>query len=138
MDSSKIKIFHIFHISYNFFIKNYKSQYFSEIGRTFIKPSINGVFSKMCTSIMLYPLTTIRTRIQQNQFILGDINPEKSKYLKENSKYKNVFDIAKKIYKFEGIKGFYKGIVPSLIRSTPSNAFFFFFYELFKTKLYRF
>ena len=119
------------------FSKNYKSQYFSEIGRTFIKPSINGVFSKMCTSILLYPLTTIRTRIQQNQFINGDPLAA-SKFIKENSKYKNVFDIAEKIYKFEGIRGFYKGIVPSLIRSTPSNAVFFFFYELFKTRIYHF
>lgn len=101
----------------------------------FLKPSINGVTSKMFTSLILYPLTTIRTRIQQNQFI--DI-ADKNKYIIENSKYKNVFDVAEKIYKKEGFKGFYKGLTPSLIRSTPSNAIFFFFYELFKTKVYCF
>ena len=81
-------------------------------------------------------MTTIRTRIQQNQFINGDEIKDKSKFIKENTKYKNLFDVTNKIWEYEGMKGFYKGVVPSLIRSTPSNALFFFFYELFKTKMY--
>lgn len=91
----------------------------------------------MFTSIILYPLTTIRTRIQQNQFI-SENDRESAKFKLENSKYKNIFDVSEKIMKNEGIKGFYKGVVASLIRSAPSNAIFFFFYELFKTKLYKF
>jgi len=92
----------------------------------------------MCTSLILYPLTTVRTRIQQNQFVYSDEQIDKSKFKIENSKYKSIFDVAEKIWIKEGMKGFYKGLVPSFIRSTPSNAIFFFFYELFKTKIYQF
>ena len=41
-------------------------------------------------------------------------------------------DIIKKIYQIEGIKGYYKGLTPSLMRGAPSSSLFFFFYEFFK------
>ena len=92
-----------------------------------IKPSINGFTSKIITTLILYPLSVVRTRIQQNQF-----------YLDHDSKYKNIRDVVRKLYNLEGLKGFYKGILPSMLRSAPSNALFFFFYELFKNNLYKY
>ncbi len=45
--------------------------------------------SKLITTFLSYPLTTIRTRIQQNQFLEGH----------SNAKYKNLYDIGVKIIK---------------------------------------
>jgi len=44
-------------------------------------------------------------------------------------KYHGIIDCAKKIYIAEGIKGFYKGVTPCLIRSVPANAACFVVYE---------
>lgn len=108
-------------------IKIYKRDYLKHNYQNVIKPSINGFTSKILTSLILYPLSVVRTRIQQNQF-----------YLDPDSKYKNIRDVIVKLYNLEGVKGFYKGIVPSLLRSAPSNALFFSFYELFKNNLYKY
>lgn len=45
--------------------------------------------SKFITTMLSYPLTTIRTRIQQNQFLEGY----------SHAKYKNLSDIGIKIIK---------------------------------------
>ena len=84
-------------------------------------PAMCGIASKCLTSLMLYPINVIRTRIQQNQFIESP-----------DMKYKGIFDCAVKIRQLEGYRGFYKGFIPSTIRAVPSNAIFFFFFEYFK------
>jgi len=45
--------------------------------------------------------------------------------------YKNIIDAAKKIYKYEGIRGFYKGMIPTLI-GTSHGAIQFMAYEEMK------
>ena len=71
---------------------------------------------------MTYPLTTVRTRIQQNQYFEKDNQP----------KYKSVSDVIQKTFKHEGMGGFYKGVMASVVRGLPSKGFYFFFYEYFK------
>ena len=39
-------------------------------------------------------------------------------------------DVARKIYRNEGISGFYKGLTPNLIKIFPSSGIFFLSYEL--------
>ena len=73
-----------------------------------IDPFYYGVTSKIITTMILYPLNLIRTRYQQNQYINID-----------EPKYKNVGEIITKTWKNEGIRGFYKGIIPGLTRSLP-------------------
>lgn len=56
----------------------------------------------------------------------------KSKYQTDdvkNPKYKSILDCAKRIYKSSGIKGFYRGIVPCLLRAPPANAATFLGFE---------
>lgn len=48
-----------------------------------------------------------------------------------NIHYNNMFDCIRKIYKFEGIKGFYKGLVPGLF-GTVHGTFQFVSYEQMK------
>lgn len=43
-------------------------------------------------------------------------------------------DVTAKTWSHEGMKGFYKGIVPSLIRGVPSKGFYFFIYEYLKDR----
>jgi len=89
-------------------------------------PAMCGIASKCITSLLLYPINVIRTRIQQNQFIESP-----------DMKYKGIFDCAAKIRQLEGYRGFYKGFIPSTIRAVPSNAIFFFFFEYFKKIFYK-
>jgi solute carrier family 25 folate transporter 32 len=91
-----------------------------------VTPALCGVMSKGITSFLLYPLNVMRTRIQQNQFVEG-----------ADMKYKGLSDCFKKIWEIEGPRGFYKGFVASTMRSIPSNAIFFFFFEYYKKLLNR-
>lgn len=78
-----------------------------------------GSASRLLASFVLYPLTTIRTRYQQNQFFS----------CLDGEKYVSIRDIVKKTFKNEGWKGFYKGIVPMTLRALPSQGLFFLVYE---------
>ena len=65
-----------------------------------------------------YPLTTIRTRLQQNQFFNN----------RSSAKYSNVKDVARSIFKDEGFTGFYKGLLPNLMKGIPQRGIYFYFY----------
>ncbi|EAR86367.3 folate carrier protein, putative (macronuclear) [Tetrahymena thermophila SB210] len=94
-----------------------------------IRPAFAGFFSKLCAILATYPLQTLRTRIQQNQYIHTSDGHLKS------PKYKNVRDVVYKLYQKEGILSLYKGVKPSLIMNLPSNSIYFFCYEFFKKAL---
>jgi hypothetical protein len=49
---------------------------------------------------------------------------------KEEIKYEGMIDTFNKIYKYEGIKGFYKGLTPNLIKVFPTSGIFFIAYEI--------
>lgn len=92
-----------------------------------IVPLLNGAFSRLIATSLMYPLTTIRTRLQKKQYTIQEVTKvtaEKGEIL-----YKGNIDCIKKIIRNEGLLGFYKGLVPNLCRVVPSNAIFFFIYE---------
>ena len=72
---------------------------------------INGAISGICSSIISLPFQVIST----NMKLINLSQNEKIKTLK----------MIKTIYKKEGIKGFYRGFIPNLIRITLSDAIFF-------------
>ena len=78
-----------------------------------------GFGSRLFASLILHPITTVRTRYQQNQFVKG----------LEVEKYLSVRDIVSKTWSYEGVRGFYKGVVPMTMRSAPSQGLFFLVYE---------
>lgn len=53
------------------------------------KAIVTGALSKLISSVASHPLTTIRTRIQQNQFLHKSSEP----------KYQGIADIVGKIYR---------------------------------------
>lgn len=66
---------------------------------------------------LTYPTDVIKSTIQTDNID------------RTQRKYHGIVDCAKKIYAKEGIKGFYKGVAPCLIRSVPANAACFAVYE---------
>lgn len=74
----------------------------------------------------MYPFTTIRTRLQQNQFL----NQSKEE------KYKGIWDITVKTVREEGVHGFYKGLSANILKGIPQRGLYFYFYELIKAKIF--
>ncbi len=72
---------------------------------------IDGLIAGSIGAFMVYPIDVIKTNVQ-------------------NKIYKNGFDCFKNIWKFEGIKGFYKGCIPQLIGVTPEKAIKLYTYNL--------
>ncbi|EGC38719.1 hypothetical protein DICPUDRAFT_75670 [Dictyostelium purpureum] len=64
-----------------------------------------------------YPADVVKSTMQTDSII------------KSQRKYSNMLDCAQKIYKQQGIAGFYKGFTPCFIRSIPANAACFVLYE---------
>lgn len=92
-----------------------------------VKTFLNGSISRFIASTLLYPVATTRTRIQKRQFTLSELN--KSKNGGKEILYDNVFDCFVKIWRGEGLRGFYKGYAPTIIKAIPSQGLFFVIYE---------
>jgi len=67
-----------------------------------------------------YPIDVIKSQIQTD-------SPNKSE-----RKYKSILQTIKSIHSESGLKGFYKGFTPCIIRSVPANAFCFLGFEFTK------
>lgn len=87
---------------------------------------VAGGFSKITSTLLTYPLTTVRTRIQQNQYF---------DYV-EQPKYRNILDISARLWREEGLFGFYKGIVANILKGVLQRGVYFYCYELFKMWLH--
>ena len=77
-----------------------------------------GGFSKLIAVLVTYPIATVRTRIQQNQFFND----------RSEAKYASVRDITSKLLNNEGFRGFYKGLVPNIMKGIPQRGIYFYFY----------
>jgi len=67
-----------------------------------------------CTT---YPIDVIKSSIQADSTVVSE------------RKYKGVADAASKLYAEGGVKRFFPGLAPCLLRSLPANAVCFFLYE---------
>ena len=54
----------------------------------------------------------------------------------KKEKYKNIKDVIEKMWKYEGLKGFYKGFMANALKTVPSKGVFFVFYENLKDVLF--
>lgn len=82
--------------------------------------------SKIISGVIMYPLTTIRTRVQQNQYIQDSMQ----------QKYSGVIDAFRQTWHKEGLGGFYKGLTSNIIKGVPQKGLYFFSYELIKDKIF--
>lgn len=74
------------------------------------KTIISGGIGGWCYWFFFYPLDVVKSSIQSD-------NPNK-----EKRNFNGVLDVYNKLYKEGGIKRFYKGFTPCLMRAIPANA----------------
>lgn len=79
-------------------------------------------FVEVC---IMHPLDLIKTRLQiQSGRPTGNVT--------DPNKYSGIFDCIRKMYKYEGITSFWKGIIPPILAETPKRAVKFFTFEQYK------
>ena len=79
---------------------------------------------------LIYPLDVIKTVTQVST---GPAGPGMKAYKDMHS-----WEVGLSLYKQYGIRSFYRGLAPTLLRSFPVNASTFYFYEQFKVVLLKF
>lgn len=72
--------------------------------------------SKTIAATLTYPYQVVKTRVQNYQSV-------------NSVQYNGVIDTIGKIYKLEGLMGFYKGLTPSIVRVLPGTCITFGVYE---------
>jgi len=119
-------------------IKPQPNYYISDRAFEVLNHGISGALAGCISTFLLYPIENVKTRMQamakanqQHQTIeegatTGTVNLEKKE------KKPTVTDTVKEIIRKEGIKGFYKAIVPYVIGTLASFGIYFFWYEFFK------
>ena len=71
---------------------------------------VSGGLSGMFAVTITYPSDLIRRRLQLQGFD------------KSVPKYDGIIDCLKKVYKYEGIKGFYRGLLANYVKTGPTLA----------------
>jgi len=99
-----------------FYFKDYvqrKNTYF---------PPINGGLASIMALTITYPTDLIRRRLQ----LQG--------YDKSVPIYKNTFDCIRKIYKYDGISGFYRGLHANYVKSFAQWSIYFYVIDNMKSR----
>ncbi|CAN1813995.1 Folate transporter 1, chloroplastic [Linum perenne] len=76
-----------------------------------------GASSKLSAILLTHPFQVVRARLQQRPGVDG------------TQRYINSFHVVKETFRFEGFRGFYKGITPTILKSLPTSAITFLVYE---------
>ncbi len=79
-------------------------------------------------STATYPLQVMKARLQQRSQAI-ELSETTGEIIVTKREYSGVIDCAKKIWRNEGIYGFFKGCVTNAIRVAPSAAVTFVTYE---------
>lgn len=79
--------------------------------------AILGASSKLAAILMSYPFQVIRTRLQQRPYTDG------------TPRYMDTWHVVKETARFEGLRGFYKGITPNILKNVPASSITFIVYE---------
>jgi len=84
-----------------------------------------GMTSSTLSQFVFYPLHTIKARLIIKNH--SDMEPTRN--------YNGVFDVVRKTYQKEGSRGFYKGFLPSFLKSVPAHGILYASFEVLKRTL---
>ena len=97
-------------------------------------PFMVGGAARSVASTALLPINVVRMRLQMKTYTKDEMEAKKLKMQKTNRKseirYDGMIDTIKKIYRNEGMRGFYKGLTPNVLKIFPTSGLFFLSYEL--------
>lgn len=79
------------------------------------KLCIYGGLSGYTLWLSIYPIDVIKSKLQTDSL--------------HNPKYKSILSVAKDIFAHNGIKGFYRGFIPTMLRAAPANGATFAVFE---------
>ena len=95
-----------------------------------------GVISKLVASFILYPFNLIRSKQQQIRNSEAKISEDiRNNSITSKKDYRTFITACSTIYRNFGIRGYYYGVTPLLVRHIPSSALFFYTYEYMLKKL---
>ena len=86
---------------------------------TWFEKLIPALSAGVIALLISHPFEVIRNRIQSGASALDD-----------TKKYKNVLDAMRKIYNIDGLKGFFKGLLPRLLRRPLTSGVTWMTYDL--------
>ncbi|EFJ36769.1 hypothetical protein SELMODRAFT_33390, partial [Selaginella moellendorffii] len=84
-----------------------------------------GIVSASIGTTLVYPLHVVRTRLQAQSTVANG----------SEELYKGMRDVFKRTYAREGVRGFYKGVLPNLCRVAPAASVSYCVYEQMKKLL---
>lgn len=73
-----------------------------------------AALSKLFAATATYPYQVVRARLQD-----------------QYRDYKGVMDVVSQTWRYEGVRGFYKGLSPYMVHVTPNICLVFLIYEMF-------
>jgi solute carrier family 25 phosphate transporter 23/24/25/41 len=82
-----------------------------------------GAFSGALGASFVYPLNVLRTRLQAQGTVLHPAT------------YDGILDVVRATYRTEGLRGFYKGITPNMLKVAPAVSISYVVYENSKRAL---
>ena len=92
----------------------------SWFGENAFNPFLAGGCAGIAGIVTCYPFDAIKTRLQCDEKIYPS-----HKWLKDGG----IISCARHVWKTEGMRGFWRGLAPSALRSVVAEAFCFFIYE---------
>ena len=127
-----------------YFAKKSFSNVFNLRQNDFTLHFISSLFSATVASLVTAPVDVVKTRLvnmkkQSGQQIKSKIGPHITKTTPHrNTIYKGPIDCVIKTLRTEGIRGLYKGLVPTLARLTPHTVILWVVQEACLEKLWKF
>jgi solute carrier family 25 (mitochondrial folate transporter), member 32 len=94
-----------------------------------------GAASKCFSATSTYPLQVVRARLYQRasnpseNAAAAATDSSSGKKMRTNAKYNGALDVVRRVWRQEGWRGFYRGLVPQLLKTAPASALTLMAYE---------